>query len=146
MVWFIWLLLSGDGVWGHPIDEAAPCVQAKRYNVCVRDYYVEGRLLHMCGEHVMRRKRWHKKYAINKTIAFIDGLNTQQVLWALGLCDALIIVVRGYPLRLREKYGRVFYVDYDARLQNIFDLKGIPARVTLDGQECCIEELCCLDC
>jgi len=79
-------------------------------------------------------------FSLKKPLAFIDGDDEQQVQWALK-DQAKIILVKGSPLALSDRYGTPFYFDQGGRLIEKFGIEQVPAHIFQAGKVLKVEEI-----
>jgi conjugal transfer pilus assembly protein TraW len=71
---------------------------------------------------------------------FINGDDPSQVEWATKQQGDLILV-KGKPMDLNQKYERWFYFDQGGALTTKFGIKQVPAIITQDGLRLKIQEI-----
>jgi len=71
---------------------------------------------------------------------FIDGDDEEQLQWAEQR-EGNIILVKGSPIKLMEKYGRWFYFDQAGVLVHKFGIQQVPAQVAQEGKVLKIKEI-----
>lgn len=97
-----------------------------------------GKIFQKAGSHVnpLTQK------SLTNPLLFIDGDDEKQVSWAAQHNKkAKIILVKGAPFTLMERFERPFFFDQNGVLSKKLKLKQIPARVTQDGLLLKIEEV-----
>lgn len=79
---------------------------------------------------------------MEKNLLFIDGRRENDIQWALeeGV-QSKIILVAGSPKSLMTMHQVPFYFDQGGALLQTFDLKHIPAKVTISEGQVWIEEI-----
>lgn len=79
---------------------------------------------------------------MEKTLLFIDGRRENDIQWALeeGM-HSKIILVAGSPKPLTATHHVPFYFDQGGVLLQTFDIKQIPAKVTISEGQVWIEEV-----
>jgi len=78
--------------------------------------------------------------AWGEPLIFIDGEEASHINWAMQQ-EGKIIIVKGAPLELHQKYNRWFYFDQAGLLTKRFAITQVPARVIQDGKVLKIEEI-----
>lgn len=84
-------------------------------------------------------------FRLSKTLMFIDGDDEVQIDWAMNQvvtrAPYKIILTRGSPINLMNKYKTRFYFDQFGRLTKKLGIKQVPARVSQEGKRLKIEEI-----
>ena len=140
------LLQSADeGKLFVPIRGWVPTTQPRKFQYDptytipqdIKDH--KGRVLFKQGEKVNPLTL----HPMEKTLLFIDGREAAQIHWALDEHPqpSKVILVAGSPNQLMKIHKRSFYFDQDAHLLKAFDIKQIPAAVTITGGKAWVEEI-----
>jgi len=80
---------------------------------------------------------------LSKSLLFIDGMDQEQVDWAMGhkTDKAKVILVQGSPFLLMERYDRQIYFDQGGVIVSKMGISQVPARVSQKGLLLLIEEI-----
>jgi conjugal transfer pilus assembly protein TraW len=89
---------------------------------------------------------FHRGVQWHRDLVFVDGTSEQQVKWALAHWRKQqgrlkIILIRGAPIELAERWGVIFYFDQGGFLSKKLQLQQIPALVSRDGDQLLIQEV-----
>jgi len=124
---------AGARSWGV-IERSLPTLTTSKDRPVFRveDYYISGSIP-VKWELSYWRVALKKDYP-ERVMIFINGECTKQVEWACQHKNAYIIITHGYPVRLWKKHARVFWVDYNKKLQSLLGVKSLPAKVIIKGR------------
>ncbi len=76
---------------------------------------------------------------LRSNLYFIDGDSQKQLQWAMNDPRAKIILIKGNPMQLINKYNQRFYFDQFGSLTKKFAIDFYPAKVSQDGARLKIE-------
>ena len=98
------------------------------------------RYAHTC---VRRVKHFSHKLKGKRTMLFVDSASLEQSTLLERYPYDDVVLVRGCPVRLMQRFHRKMWVDYRGTLSALFEINVLPSRVVLHGNRCEIYEGLC---